>query len=81
MDSSPETFELQCLVSGAAQLINLDGGEGQQEGEEGDNPSELELGLVPLGESFTDCQQNIDVPFNLNLGIEARSVDKGACRL
>ena len=56
MDSSPETFELQCLVSGAAQLINLDGGEGQQEGEEGDNPSELELGLVPLGEAFTDCQ-------------------------
>ena len=75
MDSSPETFELQCLVSGAAQLINLDGGEGQQEGEEGDNPSELELGLVPLGESLTDRQQN------LNLGIEARSVDIGACRL
>ena len=70
MDSSPETFELQCPVSGAAQLINLDGGEGQQEGEEGDNPSELELGLVPLGESLTD-----------RLGIEARSVDKGACRL
>ena len=70
MDSSPETFELQCLVSGAAQLINLDGGEGQQEGEEGDNPSELDLGLVPLGESLTD-----------RLGIEARSVDKGACRL
>ena len=75
MDSSPETFELQCLVSGAAQLINLDGGEGQQEGEEGDNPSEPELGLVPLGESLTDRQQN------LNLGIEARSVDIGACRL
>ena len=70
MDSSPETFELQCLVSGAAQMINLDGGEGQQEGEEGDNPSELDLGLVPLGESLTD-----------RLGIEARSVDKGACRL
>ena len=70
MDSSPETFKLQCLVLGAAQLINLDGGEGQQEGEEGDNPSELELGLVPLGESLTD-----------RLGIEARSVDKGACRL
>ena len=62
-------------------MINLDGGEGQQEGEEGDNPSELELGLVPLGESLTDRQQNIYAHFNLNLGIEARSVDKGACSL
>ena len=79
MDSSPETFELQCLVSGAAQLINLDGGEGQQEGEEGDNPSEPELGLVPLGESLTDRQQT-KLVFVEEQWIK-RSVDKGACRL
>ena len=81
MDSSPETFELQCLVSGAAQMINLDGGEGQQEGEEGDNPSEPELGLVPLGESLTDRQQNIIFHLVINQAMTQRSVDKGACRL
>ena len=78
MTSSPETFELG-LVSGAAQnvtsVINSDGGEGQQEGDEGHNSR--------IRDEHGQHDTGDEVLNNVNLGnelvIEARSTDQGIC--